>query len=120
MKSTARVTAAITYGATVDPETVAICHCTDCQTLSEARFAPSCRHKGCSSYAAEAKVWSNVPTAAESVRHSVPNAARRSTRPLLPRRFFSVCTGAIRQRAQLRRRQYWCRSALPWVMDLDP
>jgi hypothetical protein len=29
---------AIAYEATIDPETVGICHCTDCQTLTSSAF----------------------------------------------------------------------------------
>jgi hypothetical protein len=33
----------ITYSAKIDPETVGICHCTDCQTLSGSAFRTSVR-----------------------------------------------------------------------------
>jgi len=33
----------ITYGAEIDPETVGICHCTDCQSLSGSAFRVSVR-----------------------------------------------------------------------------
>ncbi len=33
----------ITYSAEIDPETVGICHCTDCQTLTGSAFRTSVR-----------------------------------------------------------------------------
>jgi hypothetical protein len=42
----------ITYAAEIDPQTVAICHCTDCQTLSGSAFGswfqPSENDSSCS------------------------------------------------------------------------
>ena len=36
----------ITYSAEIDPETVGVCHCTDCQTLTGPPFAPVYARQG--------------------------------------------------------------------------
>jgi hypothetical protein len=114
----------ITFEATVDPDTIGICHCTDCQTLTGSAFR------------------ANVPAPAETfvLRGGPPtvyiktadSGAKRAhafcpdcgtpiyaTSPTDPRSY-SLRVGTIRQRAALGRprRQIWCQSALPWAMDL--
>jgi hypothetical protein len=114
----------IAFAAEVDPDTVAICHCTDCQMLAGSVFR------------------ANVPAPAESFR--ILRGAPRiyiKTADSGNKRAHAFCSdcgtplyaaapsdtttyslriGTIKQRAQLRpRRQIWCRSALPWSMDLS-
>lgn len=113
----------ITYSATVDPATVAICHCTDCQTLSGSpfrSFVPASaelfelRSGHPKSYVKRAesgreRVQAFCPECGTPIYSAVPGESP----------FFVLRTGAIRQRSQLApRKQYWCKSALPWVTDL--
>ena len=115
---------AISYGATVDPQRVTICHCTDCQALTGSAYRVS------------------VPAASDSfsLRSGSPaiyvktaeNGAKRA------QAFCSTCgsplytyaanadvvsyglrVGCIEQRRELPpRQQKWCSSALEWSMDI--
>ena len=74
----------ITFEAEADPEKVAICHCTDCQSSPERHFGRTSRcratRSGCSP--ARRRSLSRQPprAAIRGRRRSVPNAARRCTR----------------------------------------
>jgi hypothetical protein len=113
----------ISYEAEIDPERVVICHCTDCQANSGAPYR------------------ANVPAAAETFKlHGQPNIyvktadsgnkfavafcgdcgsalySARHENPLV----FNLRLGAVKQRAQLTpKAQFWCDSAMPWVMDIS-
>lgn len=113
---------AISYEAEIDPDKVIICHCTDCQTNSGAPYR------------------ANVPVLAENFKlNGQPNTyvktaesgnravlsfcgncgsalfSGRQDNPLV----YNLRLGAVKQRAELvPKAQYWCRSAMPWAMDL--
>ena len=113
----------IRYEAVIDPEKVAICHCTDCQTLSGSAYrtvvpAPAGEFR---LLAGQPKIY--VKTAESGNQRAqafcpecgtpIYSAALADT----PAYFLRV--GSIRQRAQLPPKlQNWCRSALGWTMDL--
>jgi hypothetical protein len=113
----------VRYEAVVDPEKVAICHCTDCQTLSGSAYrtvvpAPAGEFR---LLAGQPKVY--VKTAESGNKRAqafcpecgtpIYSAALTDT----PAYFLRV--GSIRQRAELPPKvQGWCRSALGWVMDI--
>jgi hypothetical protein len=114
----------ISFEAEVDPASVGICHCTDCQSLSGSPFRTSIITP-----AASFKLLSGTPkiyvkTADSGTRRAhgfcadcgspiYATAEHNSTS-------YTLRVGAIRQRAQLTpRRQIWCRSALPWAMDIS-
>jgi hypothetical protein len=113
----------ITYAATVDPTTVAICHCTDCQTLSGSAFR---------TFVPVGKGLFELRTGAPKTYVKRADSGRERVQAFCPEcgtpiysaaptdtSFVVLRLGTIRERAQLRpRRQYWCRSALPWIMDL--
>ncbi len=114
----------ITYEAVVDPETVSICHCTDCQTLTGSVYR------------------ANIPAAAETfVLRGGPPKIYIKTAESGNKRAHAFCPdcgspiyasaisdpptyslriGSIKQRNELIRpkRQIWCNSALPWSMDI--
>jgi len=114
----------IRYQAVVDPDKVAICHCTDCQTLSGSAFrtvvpAPAADFR---LLAGQPKVY--VKTADSGNQRAqafcpecgtpIYSAALTDT----PAYFLRV--GSIRQRAELPpKAQSWCRSALGWVTGLQ-
>ena len=113
----------ITYEAEIDPETVIVCHCTDCQQLSGSAFrAVVPAPKGAFTlltgrpniYVKTAESGSPREQAfCPECGSPIYSAAVRDT----PAYFIRV--GTIRQRAGLRpKAQTWCRSALDWVMDL--
>lgn len=113
----------ISFEADVDPDKVGICHCTDCQTLTGSAFAlflpipkAAFRLRGAP------RIY--VKTAESGNRRAQAFCPECGTRlyasadePDPP--VFNLRIGTVRQRAQLPpRMQLWCRSSLPWVMDL--
>jgi hypothetical protein len=111
---------AIAFEAEVDPEALAICHCTDCQTLSGSAFRAnipaSAEHfvllRG------SPKTYVKTADSGNHRRHAfcgdcgTPIYACAPDNP----QSYGLRVGTIRQRAALRpRRQGWRRSALPWV-----
>jgi hypothetical protein len=115
---------AIAFEAEIDPGHVVICHCTDCQTLSGSAFrtvvpaepgqfrltrgAPTTYVKTAESGNKRAQAF--CPTCGTSI-YSAPVGAGDPT--------YVIRVGAIRQRGQLSpSKQYWTRSAQPWVHDL--
>ncbi len=115
----------ITFQAEIDPKRVRICHCTDCQTLSGSPFrvvvpAPE----------ADFVILSGAPKiyvkTAESGRKRQQAFCADCGTPLYATsvedgpRTIGIRLGAVNQRRQLApRRQYWCRSALEWLPELD-
>jgi hypothetical protein len=115
----------ITYQGEVDPGNVRICHCTDCQALTGSAYR------------------ANIPASADSFRllTGEPKIYIKTTAESGTKRAHAFCTdcgtpiyaaavsnpqsyslrvGTIKQRAQLHpKRQIWCRSALPWSMDIN-
>ena len=114
----------IAYEATVDPDAVGICHCTDCQTLSGSpyRVAVAAAATDFVLLRGEPKIY--IKTAESGTKRAqafrpdcgTPIYAAAPHDPST----YSLRIGAISQRAALRpRRQIWCRSALPWSMDIS-
>src|SRR5262249_8643226 len=114
----------ITYEAEVDPEKTAICHCTDCQTLSGSAFRVvvfTCEgsFKLCSG---ELKIY--VKTGDSGVKRPqafCPECGTPiySTTVAEGPKAHAIRVGTIRQRDQLVPRiQFWCRSAQPWLMTM--
>ncbi len=110
----------IRYEARIDPDAVAICHCTDCQTLSGTAFrvvvpAPA---EGFRLTSGEPQTY--VKTA-ESGNRRVQAFCPECGTPVYStsptdRKSYSLRVGTIRQRAELAPRvQNWMRSAQPWV-----
>jgi hypothetical protein len=113
----------ITYEADIDPEQVGICHCTDCQTLSGSAFSTSvpAAREAFALRTGQPKVY--VKTADSGTKRAQAFCVACGTRiyaaAVTDPQMFNIRLATIRQRAELRpRRQIWCRSALPWVMEL--
>lgn len=113
----------ITYVAEIDPDTVGICHCTDCQTLSGSAFrttVPAARD-AFDLRAGKPKIYLKT---AESGSKRVQAFCAECGTPIYSAavtdpQMFMIRVGTIRQRAELPpKTQKWCRSALDWVMDL--
>ena len=113
----------ITYEATINPEQVGICHCTDCQTLSGAAFRTGvlASRDAFRLVTGQPKIY--VKTAESGVKRAqafcpecgTPIYAAAVTDPQV----FSIRTGTARQRGELVPKvQIWCRSALGWTMDI--
>ena len=113
---------AIGYEAEVDPDTVSVCHCTDCQTLTGSAFRvvvqakrEGFRLKG------KPKIYVKI---AESGRKRVQAFCATCGSPIYSSdvtdpQVFNIRVGTVQQRAELPpKRQIWCRSAVPWLDDV--
>ncbi|MGD0192490.1 MAG: GFA family protein [Rhizomicrobium sp.] len=116
---------AIAYEAEIDPEQVGICHCTDCQMLTGSAYRVSVPTPGATFRLLRGAPQSYIKTTAESGtkrRHAFcgtcgsPLYACAIENPPA----FTLRVGTIRQRAELApKRQIWCRSALPWSVNIE-
>jgi hypothetical protein len=116
---------AITYTAEVEPDTISLCHCTDCQMLTGTAYranipAPAATFE---LLTGTPKTYVKVAASGNRRRHvfcadcGTPIFACAMENPPT----YSLRVGAIAQRARLRpAKQIWCRSALPWSGDLAP
>jgi hypothetical protein len=115
----------ITYEAEVNPETIRVCHCTDCQKLTGTAFRASI-----ASLPGTFVLKSGTPKIYIKTAES-GNRRAHAFCPECGTPVFATATepnpsihglrvGGIDQRAQFAppARQIWCRSALPWSMDL--
>jgi len=115
----------VTYEAEIDPDKVVICHCTDCQRLTGSAY----------------RVTALTPTSSLRLTANPPKVYTKYGDNGRPRRQFfcpecgsplftsgdgedvattGIRVGTINQRGDLRpSRQIWCRSALPWINDID-
>lgn len=113
----------IKYDAVIDPGKVVVCHCTDCQTLSGSAFRTvvGAARDDFHLRGGQPKIY--VKTTESGVKRAQAFCPECGT-PIYSAAVadtpaFAIRVGTIRQRAELRpHRQYWCRSALPWVKDL--
>lgn len=113
----------VRFEATIDPERVTICHCTDCQVLTGSPFrvtvpAPrsSIRVTG------ETKVYVKIGgSGARRLLHFCPECGT----PLFSHGEaeggdWGIRWGSIRQHGDLPpTQQIWCRSAVPWLGEID-
>ena len=114
----------ITYEAEVDPETVRICHCTDCQTLTGSAYrvtvpAPKEQFK---LLTGQPKIY--VKTAESGTKRAHGFCPECGTpvysAAVVDPQAFGIRVGTVRQRAELRpKQQAWCRSSMDWAMNLE-
>jgi hypothetical protein len=112
----------ISYQAEIEPDKVVVCHCTDWQTLSGSVFTvfvpvpkEAFRLRG------EPKIY--VKTAESGNRRAQAFCPECGSRIYASAekdpQVFNLRVGTVRQRSALApKTQLWCRSALPWVMNL--
>jgi len=113
----------IAYEAEINPEQVAICHCTDCQILSGTAFRTivPAKREGFRLLAGEPKIY--IKTAESGNKRAQAFCADCgtplwATSPTDPQ-VFGLRVGSIRQRNELKpRRQSWFRSAQGWLGEL--
>jgi hypothetical protein len=114
----------IRYEAEVDPDTVRICHCTDCQTLTGSAFRTTipARKDAFKLLTGQPKIYVKTAESGTKRAHGfcpecgTPIYAAAVSDP----QSYGLRVGTIRQRRELRpKQQAWCRSALDWVMNLE-
>ena len=114
----------ITYEAEVEPDTVSICHCTDCQTLTGTAFRTNVASLP-GSFVLKSGTPKTYVKTAESGNKRVHAFCPDCGTPIYSAAIkdpptYSLRVGGIKQRADLYppKRQIWCNSALPWAMDI--
>jgi hypothetical protein len=113
----------ITYEADVDPARVSACHCTDCQMLTGSPYRVSLPvpREAFKLLTGEPKVY--IKTADSGNKRAQAfcpecGAPVYSSAAVDPHSY-SLRVGCLDERAQLPpRKQIWCKSAVPWSMDL--
>jgi hypothetical protein len=115
---------AIAYEAEVDPATVSICHCSDCQTLSGAPFRGSVPAKGDNFRLTRGtprlyvKVADSGNKRAQAFCADCGTAIYSSDAVEKPGAYM-LRLGALKQREQLvPAKQIWTSSAMPWTNDI--
>lgn len=116
---------AIVYEADVQPGSMTICHCTDCQTHSGSAFRANIPAPAASFVLKKGTPRTYVKTAASGSRRllafcehcGTPMYACAVDEPLV----YSLRIGAIRQRLELGspRREIWTKRRLAWVASPD-
>jgi hypothetical protein len=115
----------ISYEAEVDPSTVNICHCTDCQILTGGAYrvtVPSL--KGCFILlGGKPTVYIKTAESGAKRRHAFcPDCGTPlyATADVPNPQVYGIRVGTVRQKAALRpATQGWCRSALDWSMNIE-
>jgi len=114
----------ISWEAEIDPAAVRVCHCTDCQKLTGTAFRTNVGSLPGSFVLKSGTPKTYVKTADsgnQRVHAFCPDCGTPiyATSPDPNPRSYGLRVGALDQRTELRpARQGWCRSALPWSMDL--
>ena len=114
----------IKYEAEVDPESVGVCHCTDCQTLTGTAYRTTVQSlKGAFKLlCGEPKIYIKT---AESGNQRAHGFCPQCGTPLFATTvgtpdIYGIRVGTARQRRELPpQRQGWCRSAQAWSMNID-
>ncbi len=115
----------ITYEADIDPDKVAICHCTDCQSGSGSGYrtnVPSAKGSF-KLLSGEPKIY--VKNTAESGNPRAQGFCADCGSPLFSttvtdRQAYVLRLGSIKQRGELQpKSQGWFRSALPWTQNIS-
>ncbi|ARQ56474.1 GFA family protein [Rhizobium sophoriradicis] len=115
---------AIRYQAEIDPERVSICHCTDCQRLtgSAYRVTAPARSESFALIKGEPRGYMKYgDSGGLSRQFFCPNCGSPLYRTDGEDSTIGIRLGSIDQRRDLTpKKQIWCRSALPWVRNIEP
>jgi len=113
----------IAFEAEVDPGTVRICHCTDCQTMSGSLFRANIQADGASFRVVRGTPKIYVKTADSGNKRAqafCPDCGTGlwATSPDNPTSY-GLRVGVIAQRVAFKpTHQIWCQSELPWTADV--
>jgi hypothetical protein len=114
------------FEAIIDRDNVNICHCTDCQTLSASAFRAVI-----ASMEIDFKLLNNTPkdyvktsdNGIPRIQAFCPECGSHiyaTSTDNIGNRVFNIRLGSVNQKDQFQpKKQIWCRSALPWVFNLD-
>jgi len=114
----------IAYEADVDPRSVSICHCSDCQALTGSAYrvtVPAAREHFVLRTGEPKTYVKTADSGRQRVHAFCPSCGSPvySAAPGAEPPFYSLRVGCLRQRAELPPlRQQWCQSALPWAFEL--
>jgi hypothetical protein len=114
----------IIYQAEIDPADVFLCHCADCQVLSGSAFRVVVRAADATFKLLSGQPKLYIKTAESGAKRAqafCPDCGTQiyATSAGDGPKTYGLRVGTIRQRADLRpTKQYWCRSAMAWAMDL--
>ena len=115
----------ITYEAEVDPDSVHVCNCSDCQMLTGSGFRVSAHApKGAFRLlTGQPKAYIKTADSGTKRRHwFCPNCGTpvTSTADTDDPATYSLRVGCLKQRAQLApKKRNWCTSALPWAQNIS-
>jgi hypothetical protein len=116
----------IAYAAEVDPATVRVCHCSDCQKLTGTAFRTNIASLPGTFALTKGAPKIYIKTAESGNRRAhafCPECGTPiyATDPGPNPQSYGLRVGGIDQRAQFSApaRQIWCQSALPWSMNLS-
>jgi hypothetical protein len=116
----------ITFEAEIDPAQVRICHCTDCQTLSGAAYRINVATLPGTFRLTSGAPKTYIKTTADSGNPRSHGFCGDCGTPLWATSpepnppSYGLRAGTLDCRAELvPTRQGWCRSALPWSMDIS-
>jgi hypothetical protein len=115
---------AIRFEAQIDPDTVSVCHCGDCQTLSGAPFRASVPAKAENFTFLQGAVKPYVKVADSGNRRrtgfcSDCGTQIYSTDDVAAPAAYMLRVGTIAERDLLvPKKQIWCQSAQPWAQDI--
>jgi hypothetical protein len=117
---------AISYEAEADPDRAAICHCTDCQTLSGSAFRTVLPTNPGTFRLLSGQPTVYIKTTAESGMKRQQAFCPDCGAPIYSAALVDapdvhfLRLGTVRQRREfMPRLQNWARSALPWLPQLD-
>jgi len=116
----------IRYEAEVDPATARICHCTDCQRLTGTAFRTNIASRPGTFALTRGTPKIYIKTAESGTKRAhgfCPDCGTPlyATSTDANPSSYGLRVGGLDQRAQLMPpvRQIWCRSALPWSMNIE-
>ena len=115
----------LSYRATVDPERVAVCHCTDCQSISGSpyRWVVVVPEEDFELLSGEPKTYKKIADSGDtSLQVFCPNCASPlySTVEKDGPRNFNIRVGTANERDQLKPKvQIWHRSSQPWATSIE-
>ena len=115
----------ITYEAEIDPQAVSVCHCSDCQTMTGTAYRVNVRVRKADFKLSGGKPKLYIKTAESGNKRAQAFCPECGT-PMYSvavednPQVYGLRIGTARQRAELPpKTQGWCRSAMPWSMNID-